>query len=181
MKRKFFAIIISAVFLITNSSKVYSQTDGSSSSGSGSISSEPSVSDQAKQIIQDLTTLQAKLQKKKDKKSRTDARRIKLLIKKLSRSVQAASDSVCLDRLKAAMNDFFGLVADLNVGLSCGPVIIPPYFAKAVSPLITDCIIPDQLDSTFIELNPIYDSARDLIRIDKNDNSIPDVCEANIS
>ena len=64
MKRKFFAIIISAVFLITNSSKVYSQTDGSSSSGGGSISNEPSVQDQTKQIIQDLTKLQAKLQKK---------------------------------------------------------------------------------------------------------------------
>ena len=155
------------------------QNETSSSGGT------PSVQSRAEEILSRLNALQAELKSKKDAKSRTNARKIKSITQKLVRSVNSNPPAKCLDRLKVAMNDLYGLVSKLGQGIACGPPIIQPFLQKTTFQLNPDCILPDfgtdQLDETFVDLNPIYDDTQNLTLIDKDSNDIPDVCEGNVT
>ena len=155
------------------------QNETSSSGGT------PSVQSRAEEILSRLNALQAELKSKKDPKSRTNARKIKSITQKLVRSVNSNPPAKCLDRLKVAMNDLYGLVSKLGQGIACGPPIIPPFLRNAQEQISPDCAIPDfgpdQLDPTFSELLGIYDDARALTHVDVDSNEVPDVCEGDVS
>ena len=144
-------------------------------------SETPSVQTQAEQILNDLNNLIEKLQKKKGRANHIKANKIALIKRKLVRAVNSNPPAKCYQRLKIAINNLYGLVSELGSGISCGPPIIPPFFLQIKLSLAPDClppdITPDQLDETFVDLNPIYDNARALIKIDDDSSEIPDVCE----
>ncbi|MBI3591619.1 MAG: hypothetical protein HY094_09630 [Candidatus Melainabacteria bacterium] len=150
--------------------------DASSSSG-GMVSVEA----QAQQIIVRLKTLQGKLNSEKGRINHLRAKKIKLLIRKLIRAVNSIPSTKCLEKLKVAMYDFYGLVSEVGSGIACGPPIIRPFLQQVKLSLTPDCIppdiTPDQLDPVFVELNPIYDDAQKLSIVDYDGNGVSDVCE----
>ena len=177
--RKVLATGLMIITLVFFTGKMFAQ----SSSSDSTESTQPSVEARAEQILLRLNALQAKLKKEKDRASRLKLKKLKLITQGLVRAVNSIPPSRCLKRLKVSMNDLYGLVSELLVGISCGPSVIPPFFPEAKVLLSPDCIMPeeeittDQLDDTFVELNPIYDDARELIKVDDNSNGISDVCE----
>ena len=175
-------IISSIILTLAFAVEKVSAQDVTSSSG-GVVSVEA----QAEQILGRLKTLQEELnsKSKKDKISHLRARKVKLLIRKLVRAVNSVPPTKCLERLKIAMRDFYNLVSEVGTGIACGPPIILPFLERTEFALSPDCIMPDftpdQLDPTFVELNPIYDDAQKLSIVDDDGNDISDVCEGSMS
>ena len=75
------------------------------------------------------------------------------------------------------MDKFYGLVSDLNVGISCGPNIPPPFLPEGEDTVSPDCILPDAFNGPFSEVYPLYTDARDVFRVDEDENNLSDVCE----
>ena len=146
------------------------------------ISAEPSTLQiQTESIINRLDTAYKKYKKKKGKENRIRARKIKEISRKFNQAIFSDLSERCFRELKMAVNLLYEYVSELNIGVSCSPNILPsPFLEDIPPPLISDCIIPDQINSLFIDLNPIYEDARELALIDNNENEIADVCEAKI-
>ena len=127
-----------------------------------------------------------KLKKERDKKT---AKRLKTIETKIIRALNSIPPAKCLDVLDKAMQDFYSLVSDLNIGVSCGPIIIPPFLPgtdNTDTPVIPDCILPPEMrtipfNGAFSLVNPLYEDARDVFRVDENENEMPDVCEGAIN
>ena len=141
------------------------------------------IETQLAEILGDLNDLQGTLKHQKAIQSRSTAKKLKLIGKKIDRAVKTIPPSNCLKRLKVAMDDFYGLTSDLGTGISCGPSILPPFLErKEPEPLTTNCLPPEdellaQIGSPFSEVYGLYNQARDLFHIDVNTNEIPDSCE----
>ena len=151
-------------------------------SGDGEISiatSTPTVEEQADDLLLSLNSVVKTLKKERDRRSKIASKKLKLIAKKIDRALKRTPPEKCYEEVKIAMNDFFALVSDLNVGISCGPAIIPPFLDRNNDPITPDCILPDQLGA-FGEVNPVYEDARDLFHIDEDDSGISDACEGTI-
>lgn len=146
------------------------------------IAAEPSTLQiQTESIFNGLDTIYKKFRKKKGKENRIKARKVLEINKKFKQAIFSSPRELCFKRLKVTVNLLYEYVSELNIGISCGPNILPsPFLEDIQPPLISDCIIPDQLNELFIELNPIYEDTRELALIDNNENEISDVCEAKI-
>lgn len=143
----------------------------------------PSIETQLDEILGDLNDLYKSLKKQKAKQAKITANKIKLISRKIDRAVKTIPPNSCFEKLKVPMNDFFKLVSDLGIGISCGPTILPPFFDT--EPLVVNCIPPPEEDELlraqvgrpFSEVYGAYTKARDLVQIDTNINEIPDICE----
>lgn len=98
--------------------------------------------------------------------------------------------------LREAMDEFYELVTKLELGITCGPAVLPPFLPgdggePLFEPLVEDCLpppddFPERLQiggpfgGAFADVNPVYDDARDLFQIDANSSEISDVCEGEI-
>ena len=179
-KNIFLLLIITAALVITL--KANAQISSSSSSGGEILSTEEKLD----QLERDTSDVIGNLKKEKDKKT---AKKLKAIETKIIRALNSIPPAKCLDVLDKAMQSFFGLVSDLNVGVSCGPVIIPPFLPgidNTDTPVTPDCILPPEMrtipfNGAFSLVNPLYDDARDVFRTDENENEMPDVCEGNIN
>ena len=144
-----------------------------------------STKDKLDQLEKDTSDAIESLNKAKDKKT---AKRLKAIEKKIIRALNSIPPAKCLDVLDKAMQSFYGLVSDLNVGISCGPIIIPPFLPgtdNTDTPVTPDCFLPPEMrtipfNGAFSIVNPIYDDAREVFRTDENENEMPDVCEGAI-
>ena len=181
--KKIIFLLVAVFSLLVNTPKSISQTDASSSSSGGETLS---TKDKLDQLQRDVSDTIENLKKEKDKKT---AKRLKVIEVKIIRALNSIPPSKCLDVLDKAMQSFYGLVSDLNVGVSCGPIIIPPYLPgkdRTDTPITPDCALPPEMrtipfNGAFSLVNPLYDDARDIFRTDENENEMPDVCEGDIN
>ncbi len=182
MKNLIFPVILILTFIMIPSN-LKAQTDSTSSSSGGQTLS---LNEQLDQLEKDTSTTIEELKKEKDKKT---ASKLKSIERKIIRALNSIPPDKCLGKLKTAMDNFFGLVSDLNVGISCGPVIIPPFLPgtdSTDSPITPDCALPPEMrtipfNGAFSLVNPLYDDARGIFRTDTNENNMPDVCEGDIN
>lgn len=183
-----FLLFIFCLFLspVLKSSVAYAQDSSSSGSVSDDTSSDvkpESGEEILAKVLQDLNSVYEKLLAKKIKSRRVKAKQVLSISRQFDRAVNSTPPSKCTLRLKAAIRDFYGIVSKLGQGIACGPPILIPFDRFHHVELNPDCLPPpdgistDQLDSGFIELNPIYDKARRLSIIDNDENDVPDVCE----
>jgi len=185
MKRTIFLLFV--VFaLLTTAPKSIAQTD---SSAAGDTQPE-TLNNQLDNLLADTKTALEDLRKQKDKKTRSAYKKLRLINKEIIKALNTVPPSKCLDALDNGMQDLYGLVSKLNVGISCGPIIIPPFLPgtdNTDTSVTPDCALPpDEMraipfNSAFSIVNPLYDNARDIFRIDENKNEMPDVCEGNIN
>ena len=167
--------------LLTTSSKSMAQTDYSSA---GNAQSE-ALNEELNSLLDDTKTALEDLRKQKDKKTKASYKKLRLIYKQVIKALNTVPSSKCLDILDRAMQDLYGLVSEVNVGISCGPVIIPPFLPGTSNrdvPVTPDCGLPPEMRTTpfnvaFSILNPLYEKARDTFRTDTNKNDMPDVCE----
>ena len=154
-------------------------------SGDGEISiatSMPTVEEQVNDLLASMNSLVKTLKRARDRRSKLASKKVKLIAKKIDRAINSIPPEKCYEGVKIAMNDFFALVSELNIGISCGPSIIPPFLDRANEVLTGDCalppeeVLPDQLGA-FGEINPVYDTARNLFHIDEDGSGISDACE----
>lgn len=132
------------------------------------------------QLLVNINALQEKLKKQKSRRAKTTSRKLKLISKGIIRAVNSVPPSLCLDKLKIAMDDFYELTSDLGAGISCGPPILPPFLERIekIESITTDCILPDQIGGEpFSEVYGLYTEARDVFLVDLNSSEIPDACE----
>ena len=178
------AISILVFSLILFSIPVQAQED-LPPSGDGEVSiatSTPTVEEQVNDLLTSLSSLVKTLKHERDRKSKTSAKKVKLIARRIDRALKQVPPEKCYEQIKIAMNEFYGLVSDLNIGISCGPLIIPPFLDRENEVLTGDCalppeaVLPDQL-GIFGEVNPVYDTARDLFHIDEDGSGISDACE----
>jgi hypothetical protein len=152
-----------------------------------------SVEQQLESLLADLSSLQKAL--KKNRRKKPIARDIKVIARKIIRAVNSVPPETCMKTLREAMDEFYEVVTKLELGISCGPVVLPPFLPgddgdPLVEPLVEDCLPPpDEFErlqiggpfgGAFADVNPVYDTARDLFQIDVNDSEISDVCEGEI-
>lgn len=169
-------------FCLTFNSLSYAQTDDSTS--------KLSAQEQLDQVLDTLSALNKTL--KSQRRKRPIAIKIRLITRKIIRAVNSVPPSKCLEILKIAMDDFYGLVSDLGSGISCGPPILPPFLPEGESTdtdLGINCLPPPEpgeltrlqiggpFGGAFADVNPVYNECRDLFQIDDNGSNIPDVCE----
>ena len=174
-KKIFLLFLISAI--LTISLKANAQTSSSSSGGE-----TLSLEDKLNQLERDTSDAIGSLNKAKDKKT---AKRLRAIEKKILRALNTVPPAKCLDILDKGMQSLYDLVSELNVGISCGPVIIPPFLPgtdNTDTPVTPDCALPPEMRSipfngAFSIVNPIYDNAREIFRTDEDENEMPDVCE----
>ena len=171
--------------LLTTSVKSIAQTDSSST---GDTKPE-TLNNRLDNLLVDTKTAIEDLRKQKDKKTRSTAKRLKVIERKIIKALNTVPPAKCLNILNDGMQDLFGLVSELNVGITCGPIIIPPFLPgteNTDSPITTDCILPPEMratpfNSAFSVMNPLYETARDIFRTDTNKNEMPDVCEGDLN
>ena len=177
-------LLILSVAIFLYSTPVIAQED-LPPSGDGEISiatSTPTVEEQINDLLASLSSLEKTLKKERGRSSKTAAKKVKLIAKKIERAINSIPPEKCYEGIKIAMNDFFALVSKLNRGISCGPPIIPPFLDREDEVLTGDCalppekVFPDQL-GIFGEVNPVYDTARSLFHIDEDGSGISDACE----
>ena len=150
-----------------------------------------SVEQQLESLLADLLSLQKTL--KKNKKKRPIAKDVKLITKKIIKAVNSIPPESCMNTLRQAMDEFFELVTKLELGISCGPVILPPFLpgddgSSLIEPLTEDCLPPPDallqiggpFGGAFVDINPVYDEAKDLFQIDVDSSEISDVCEGEV-
>ena len=173
--KKIISLLVLA-FALTITLKSLAQT--SSSSSGGEILS---LEDKLNQLEKDTSDAIKDLNKARDKKT---AKRLRSIEKTILRALNTIPPAKCLDILDKGMQSLYDLVSELNVGISCGPVIIPPFLPgtdNTDTPVTTDCALPPEMRATFNGafsiVNPIYENARDIFRTDANENEMPDVCE----
>ncbi len=183
--KKVIVLVLLSFALSILSVPVSAQIDLSSGSGGDTtVVDTPSVEEQAAKLLANLNSAVKALKHERDRKSKIASKKLKLIAKRIDRALKLTPQK-CFDEIKIAMDDFFGVVSDLNVGISCGPAILPPFLDREVDVLTPDCglppdeVLPDQLGS-FGEVNPIYEDARDLFHIDVDSSNIPDACEGTI-
>lgn len=175
--KKFFIFI---VLLLSINGVVIAQDDNTSTG-------EINIQKQFEQAIQDLNDLRGKLLKGKKRKSNlSTAREIKSIVRKLIRALSSVPPSNCFDKLKIGMNEFYDLISEVSIGISCGPNILPPFPEEIEFLIQPDCLPPEEDElpvidqfrgDLFFELNPIYEKARELSTTDADGNGISDVCE----
>ena len=174
MKKNIFVLFVVFV-LLTTSLKSIAQEDAQPETLNEKLNN---LLDDTKAALQDL-------RKQKDKKTRAAYKKLRLINKQILKALNTIPPAKCLDSLDNAMQDLYGLVSELNVGISCGPVIIPPFLPGTESrdePVTPDCFLPPEMralpfNGAFSVVNPLYDSAREIFRTDTNQNEMPDVCE----
>ena len=139
-------------------------------------------------FLNDTKTALEDLRKQKDKKTKAAYKKLRLINKQILKALNTVPPAKCLDSLDNAIQDLYSLVSDLNIGISCGPVIIPPFLPGTEGrnePVTPDCFLPPEMRSTpfngaFSVINPLYDNAREVFRTDTNQNEMPDVCEGTV-
>ncbi len=147
------------------------------------------LNDQLDNLLGDTKTALEDLKKQKDKKARSAYKKLRLINKEIIKALNTVPPAKCLDALDNGMQDLYGLVSKLNVGISCGPVIIPPFLPGTDNtdiPVTPDCALPPEMRATpfngaFSVVNPLYENARDIFRTDTNENDMPDACEGSIN
>ncbi|GEM_PF-2929902 len=157
----------------------------------GDIESEEplTVEEQLESLLADLSSLQKSL--KKNRRKRPVAREIKTITKKIIKAVNSIPPESCMNTIRQAMKDFYDLVSELQLGIACGPLIIPPFLPGGDEPILekinVDCLPPDDLlqiggpfGGAFVDVNPLYDEAKDLFQIDSDESEISDVCEGEV-
>ena len=177
-KNIFLLFIINVALLVVL--KANAQINSSSSSGE-----TLSTQDQLDQVERDTSDGIARLKKEKDRKT---AKRLKIIERNVIRALNSVPPAKCLSILDKAMQSFFDLVSELSTGISCGPAIIPPFLPgtnNIDTPITPDCILPPEMraipfNGAFSLVNPIYENAREVFRIDENENEMPDVCEGQL-
>ena len=178
-------ILYSIVFMfIITTSQSFSQTDTSSTEDTQSETLE----DKLNNLLADTKAALEDLRKQKDKKSRSAYKKLRLINKEIIKALNTVPSAKCLDALDNGMQDLYSLVSELNIGISCGPIIIPPFLPGTSNrdvPVTPDCALPPEMRSVpfngaFSIVNPLYDSARNIFRTDENTNDMPDACEGNI-
>ncbi len=181
MKRIIFLLFVVFTLLVIPSKSI-AQTDSSATEGT-------TLDNKLGDLLNNIKTALGDLRKQKDKKAREAYKKIRSINKEILKALNTVPPAKCLGVLDNAMQKLYSLVSNLNIGISCGPVIIPPFLpgtdnlAEIITP---DCALPpDEMRSTpfngaFSIVNPVYDNARDVFREDTNENEIPDVCEGNI-
>lgn len=157
-----------------------------------SSSEEISINEELNQVLGSLYSLKHTL--RTDRKKRPISRKIRLITRKIIRAVNSTPPENCLQQLKMAMNDFYDLVSELELGITCGPAVLPPFLPGEDElifreDLAIDCIPPEFDDTlgrfqiggpfggSFADVNPVYDQCRDLFQQDNDSNDISDVCE----
>ena len=168
------------MFIITTSQS-FSQTDTSTT---GDTESE-TLSDKLDNLLADTKAALEDLRKQKDKKSRLAYKKLRLINKEIIKALNKIPPAKCLDALDTGMQDLYGLVSELNIGISCGPIIIPPFLPGTSNrdvPVTPDCALPPEMRATpfngaFSLVNPLYETARGIFRTDTNKNDMPDACE----
>ena len=166
---------------LTMNLKSIAQTDSSTTSDT----QPETLNNKLDKLLAATKTAIEDLRKQKDKKNRSAAKRLKVIEKKIIKALNTVPPSKCLNILNAGMQDLYGLVSELNVGISCGPIIIPPFLPgtnNTDTPVTPDCALPPEMRTTpfngaFSIVNPLYDDAREIFRTDTNENDLPDVCE----
>ena len=154
---------------------------------------EISTEEKLNQVLDSLSSLKHTL--KTSRAQRPVSRKIRSITRDIIRAVNSIPPENCLKELKDAMNDFYALVSVLGRGISCGPVILPPFlpgedeFVLVRETLTTDCLPPPEFDEdislqiggpfggSFADVNPVYNECRDVFQIDNDSNDISDVCE----
>ena len=181
-KMKRIICLLFLVFLtLTVPLKSTAQTDSSSA---GDNQSE-TLNDRLNNLLTDTKTALEDLRKQKDKKTRSAYKKLRLINKEIIKALNTVPPDKCLDALDNGMQDLYGLVSKLNIGISCGPIIIPPFLPGTSNrdvPVTPDCGLPPEMRATpfngaFSIINPLYDNARSIFRTDENQNEVPDVCE----
>lgn len=178
-KNIFVLFLISVALVVTL--QVSAQTSSSSSSSGGETLS---TEDQLNQLERDTSDAIEKLKKERDKKT---AKKLKTIERGIIRALNSIPPAKCLGILDKAMQSFFDLVSELSTGISCGPAIIPPFLPgtdNLDTPVTPDCILPEMraipFNGAFSLVNPLYENASNLFRIDENENDMPDVCEGQL-
>ena len=174
MKKVIFLLFVVFV-LVTTSLKSIAQED----------TQPETLNEKLNNLLDDTKAALQDLRKQKDKKTKGAYKKLRLINKQVIKALNTIPPAKCLDSLDNAMQDLYGLVSELNVGISCGPVLIPPFLPGTESrdePITPDCALPPEMRSTpfnsaFSVINPLYDNAREIFRTDTNQNEMPDVCE----
>ena len=157
-------------------------------------SEEPlTVEEQLDNLLADLSSLQKTL--KKNRRKRPVFKKIKLITRNIIKAVNTVPPENCMKVIRIAMDDFYELVSKLELGISCGPAILPPFLPGSDSSLLVesltgDCLPPPDaferlqiggpFGGAFADVNPVYDEARDLFQIDADASEISDVCEGEV-
>ena len=137
-------------------------------------------------LLKDFTAVYRKLTKSRNKEDRNAGRKLRLIYRQILIGLRADTSDKCFNLIKKAADDFYSLVNDLNIGISCGPSIIPIFFDLVEEPISPDCALPpeedeittDQIGGPFSEVFPIYEDADKIFNTDVDLNEIPDICEA---
>ena len=180
-------ITLLLVLVFTLTITTLKSTAQTSSSSSGGTQTE-TLNDKLNNLLAETKTALEDLRKQKDKKSKSAYKKLRLINKEIIKALNTVPPAKCLDALDKGMQDLYGLVSEVNVGISCGPVIIPPFLPGTSNrdvPVTPDCALPPEMKVTpfngaFSILNPLYDNARDIFSTDTNQNEMPDACEGEI-
>lgn len=178
--KKLLILLLLLSILSVSSLESFAQTDSSVT--------EDTPDNKLNDFLNDIKTSLGNLRKQKDKKSRIAYKDLRLINKEIIKALNTVPPAKCLDALDHGMQDLYALVSELNVGISCGPVIIPPFLPGTSSRGVTitpDCGLPPEMraipfNSAFSVVNPLYEDARDIFRTDINENEMPDVCEGEL-
>ncbi len=175
-------LLLFLVFTLTITTLESTAQIGSSTTGG---TQPETLNNQLDNLLADTKTALEDLRKQKDKKTRSAYKKLRLINKKIIKALNTVPPAKCLDALDNGMQDLYGLVSELNVGITCGPVIIPPFLPgtnNTDTSITPDCILPPEMRATpfngaFSIVNPLYEKARGIFRTDTNKNEMPDVCE----